>query len=311
MAEKELQKEKSFGKKEIVTQSEAVEVIKGVQSENTDLKTYENRIDAIREEFISELTPIENDVLSVAREILKKKRFSAEIESERIEKMSPMVEQIYGKSVARFEFQKGYKKETIFKAIKSLENKKWIMTGQRTTKEEILNNKKKKNILTFIEKYPGIHARDPKIEEELGITRNPFIKHIASLEAFGLIRSSRIGQSLNYFPFDLPDVFDDLAVLFHNTIVVDIVKSFIKNKNMTLMKLAENIGVYHRAIQYHIKFLVKSNVLIKISASEANEELKFEQGEKMDSRRKYYRVNSNLLLRYNRIFRIPPFKEWV
>ena len=168
-----------------------------------------------------------------------------------------------------------------------------------------MKNPIKKEILSFIQKYPGIHARDEKIEEILHITRNPFIKHMATLEAFALIRSSKIGSTLNYFPADLPDVFDDLAVLFQNDIVKEIVHSFI-GKHMTLMELAEKIGVYHRAIQYHIKTLLKHNVLLELDPNEAN--LK---GEKIDSRRKYYQVNSGLLERYNRLFKIPPFVEWL
>ena len=296
---KELKKEQDSSSK---TVAKAIEEIPFSEEENSDYKV---RIDELREELLSELTPIEKDVLGVAKEMLKLKKYPAEITLERVELMSPMVDKIYSKAIARFENQKGYKKDAIFSAIQSLESKKWIITNQRTTKADILKNPIKKEILSFIQKYPGIHARDEKIEEILHITRNPFIKHMATLEAFALIRSSKIGSTLNYFPADLPDVFDDLAVLFQNDIVKEIVHSFI-GKHMTLMELAEKIGVYHRAIQYHIKTLLKHNVLLELDPTEAN--LK---GEKIDSRRKYYQVNSGLLERYNRLFKIPPFVEWL
>lgn len=296
---KELKKNQDSSSK---TVTKAIEEIPFDDEQDSD---YGVRIDQLRDELLSELTPIETDVLGVAREILKLKKYPAELSLERVELMSPMVDKIYAKAIARFENQKGYKKDAIFSAIQSLESKKWIITSQRTTKAEILKNPIKKEILTFIQKYPGIHARDGKIEEILHITRNPFIKHMATLEAFGLIRSSKIGSTLNYFPADLPDVFDDLAVLFQNDIVTEIVHSFI-GKHMTLMELAEKIGVYHRAIQYHIKTLLKHSVLLEIDPTEAD--LK---GEKIDSRRKYYQVNSGLLERFNRLFKIPPFVEWL
>ncbi|MHA1109455.1 MAG: hypothetical protein ACTSRE_00010 [Promethearchaeota archaeon] len=303
MAQREIPKElKKKQESSSKTVAKAIEEIPFSDEEDSDHKV---RIDQLRDELLSELTPIETDVLGVAREMLKLKKYPSEITLERVELMSPMVDKIYSKSIARFENQKGYKKDAIFSAIQSLESKKWIITGQRTTKAEILKNPIKKEILSFIQKYPGIHARDGKIEEILHITRNPFIKHMATLEAFALIRSSKIGSTLNYFPADLPDVFDDLAVLFQNDIVTEIVHSFI-GKHMTLMELADKIGVYHRAIQYHIKNLLKHNVLIEIDPSEAD--LK---GEKIDSRRKYYQVNSGLLERYNRLFRVPPFIEWL
>ncbi len=308
MAEKELQKEKVVREKEPIVISESSVIIDSSQIEEEDgPEVYDAKIALIQKQLLSELTPIETDVLSVAREMLKKKRLPAEIKTERIETISPMVDQIYAKSIARFFNQKNYQKESIFLAIKSLEQKRWIITGQRSTKQEILNNPIKKKILAFVEKYPGIHARDTKIVSQLNMTRNPFIKHMVSLEAFNLIRSNKIGSTLNYFPIDLPDVFDDLTVQFHNPIVVDIIKLFLKDQRMTLMSMAQQLGVFHRAIQYHIKLLLKNNVLLNVTS----EEIEKKYNEKVDTRRRYYRINQDLLLRYNRLFRIPPFSEWL
>lgn len=307
MAEKELQKEKVVREKDPIVISESSIIIDSSQIEEESPEVYDAKIALIQKQLLSELTPIETDVLSVAREMLKKKRLPAEIKAERIETISPMVDQIYAKSIARFLNQKNYQKESIFLAIKSLEQKRWIITGQRSTKQEILNNPIKKKILAFIEKYPGIHARDTKIVSQLNMTRNPFIKHMVSLEAFNLVRSSKVGSTLNYFPIDLPDVFDDLTVQFHNPIVVDIIKIFLKDERMTLMSMAQQLGVYHRAIQYHIKLLLKNNVLLNVTS----EEIEKKYNEKVDTRRRYYRINQDLLLRYNRLFRIPPFSEWL
>lgn len=302
MAEKELlreEKESSDGGSSPQDSSQKSE-------KSSSLEDFSEKIDELREQMMSSLTEIEKDVLSVAEEILKLKRFDSKIEAERIETVSPMVDEIYQKSKAKFKHYKGYEDESIFQAIKSLEDKKWIITGQRVTKDEVLSNPIKKEILSFIEKYPGIHARDDKIQEFLHITRNPFIKHMASLEAFELVRSSKIGATLNYFPADLPEVFDDLCVLFQNEIVVNIIKMYIEDSRVTLMEMAEEIGVYHRAIQYHIKALKKHNILIKIPA----DEVKLRPGEKLDRRRKYYKINDSLLLRYNKLFKIPPFTDW-
>lgn len=307
MAEKELQKEKVVREKDPIVISESSIIIDSSQIEEESPEVYDAKIALIQKQLLSELTPIETDVLSVAREMLKKKRLPAEIKAERIETISPMVDQIYAKSIARFLNQKNYQKESIFLAIKSLEQKRWIITGQRSTKQEILNNPIKKKILAFIEKYPGIHARDTKIVSQLNMTRNPFIKHMVSLEAFNLVRSSKVGSTLNYFPIDLPDVFDDLTVQFHNPIVVDIIKLFLKDERITLMSMAQQLGVYHRAIQYHIKLLLKNNVLLNVTS----EEIEKKYNEKVDTRRRYYRINQDLLLRYNRLFRIPPFSEWL
>lgn len=303
MAEKELLREEKISAEE--DSQEKQDKSKDAIEERS-LEDFGARIEEIREQMMSSLTEIEKDVLSVAEEILKLKRFDSDIDAERIEKASPMVDEIYAKSKGRFKHHKGYEDESIFQAIKSLEDKKWIITGQRVTKDEILRNPIKKEILSFIEKFPGIHARDGKIQKYLNITRNPFIKHMASLEAFELVRSSKIGATLNYFPADLPEVFDDLCVLFQNEIVVKIIEMYIQDSRVTLMDLADEIGVYHRAIQYHIKSLKKNNILIKIPP----DEVKLKPGEKLDKRRKYYKINDSLLKRYNKLFKIPPFTEW-
>ncbi|MHA1340538.1 MAG: winged helix-turn-helix transcriptional regulator [Promethearchaeota archaeon] len=277
------------------------------QEKEESLEVYLDKIEEIRDELMQSLTDIEKDVLRVANEIIKRKKYEPKFDTERIEKMSPMVEEIYSKCVAKFHIQKGYDKEAIFNAILNLEKKKWIITGQRLTKDMILKNPLKKKLIAFIEKYPGIHARDPKVKEILGITRNPFIKHMASLETFGFIRSSKIGATLNYFPANLDNKYDELAVLFQNDIVLKIIKIFIKNPNTTLIEMANQIGVYHRAVQYHIDALIKHNVLIELK--QGDEELK--KFGKLDSRRKYYKLNKELLLNYNNLFGIPPFKEWI
>ena len=52
--------------------------------------------------------------------MLKLKKYPDNITLERVELMSPMVDKIYSKAIARFENQKGYKKDAIFSAIQRL-----------------------------------------------------------------------------------------------------------------------------------------------------------------------------------------------
>lgn len=106
MAEKELQKEKVVREKDTILISKSSVIIDSSQIEEESPEVYDAKIALIQKQFLSELTPIEADVLSVAREMLKKKRLPAEIKTERIETISPMVDQIYAKSIARFFNQK-------------------------------------------------------------------------------------------------------------------------------------------------------------------------------------------------------------
>jgi len=106
------------------------------------------------EPLIEDLTEIEVDVLDIAKDILKLKRYDADFEidvsSEAELGKFPIIEKLYAKSIAKLAYKKGYSKEEIFLAIRSLEDKSWIVTKERRTKLEILNNEKLAKILEFI-----------------------------------------------------------------------------------------------------------------------------------------------------------------
>ena len=232
------------------------------------------------------LSELEKNVLEIAKVILKKKKYSSELKTERIEMMSPLVEQLHSKCVAKLTYTKGFSKEVLFATIQDLKNKLWLVTDQRRTRHEILNSPILKNVIKFIHEHPGTHARDTAITEELGITRNPFIKHVMVLDAFGLIRTKKIGRTQNYFLKDVPETFDDFVVLFSNPLVVQIIIQLMQEK-IGLSEIARRLGVYHGAIQYHIKNLIKMNLIIK-------------EG-------KILNVNVDLLKEYNSLYKVPPF----
>ncbi|MFX1232909.1 MAG: winged helix-turn-helix transcriptional regulator [Promethearchaeota archaeon] len=245
-----------------------------------------------------ELTEIERDVLKIAKNILKLKRYDAdfdlEIETEAELQKYPIIEKLYAKCIAKLAYKKGYSKEDIFLAIRSLEDKTWIVTNERRTKLEILNNEKLVSILNFIESNPGIHARDEKVEKELDITRTPFLKHIMTLERFKLIRSKKIGKSLHYFVVDIPEDFDELKVIFTNPLITDILEEFVKDETVSISRIGEILDVYSGTIQYHIKKM-KEIDLVKSSKDQKNQTIHI--------------VNIELLKKYNNIFKEPDFSK--
>ncbi|MBA7684060.1 hypothetical protein ES703_92449 [subsurface metagenome] len=184
--ERETLRDSSFRRLDFKPLQETIEV------EKEDLKT---------EEIVEELSEIEKDVLDIAKEILKLKRYDTEFEiiSESQIQKYPIIEKLYAKCIAKLSYRKGYSKEEIFLSIRGLEEKNWIVTNERRTKLEILTNEKLVSILEFIKENPGVHARDEKIETHVGITRTPFLKHVMTLERFDLIRSKKIGKTLHYF----------------------------------------------------------------------------------------------------------------
>ncbi|MFX1376092.1 MAG: winged helix-turn-helix transcriptional regulator [Promethearchaeota archaeon] len=247
-------------------------------------------------DLTDELTETEKDVLEIAENILKLKRYDAEfeIESESQIQKYPIIEKLYAKSIAKLSYRKGYSKEEIFLAIRSLEEKNWIVTNERRTKLEILTNKKLEKILDFIKNNPGIHARDDKIESELNITRTPFLKHVMTLERFNLIRSKKIGKSLHYFLTDIPEDFDKFKIVFLNPLIPKILEEIFRDESITTSKIGENLDMYSGTILYHINKLKDIN-LVKSTKSKSG--------------KKIFLVNIELLKVYNEFFKEPDFSK--
>jgi DNA-binding transcriptional ArsR family regulator len=247
-------------------------------------------------EIVEELSEIEKDVLEIAKEILKLKRYDTEfeIESEAQIQKYPIIEKLYAKCIAKLSYKKGYSKEELFLAIRNLEEKNWIVTNERRTKLEILSNKKLVNIINFIKENPGIHARDNKIEEDLKITRTPFLKHVITLERFKLIRSKKIGKTLHYFLADLPEDHDKFKVIFLNSLIPKILEEIFKDELVTVSKIGENLDAYSGTILYHIKKLKELNIV---------------RSAKNKSGKKIFLVNIELLKVYNNFFKEPDFSQ--
>ncbi|MFX1574679.1 MAG: winged helix-turn-helix transcriptional regulator [Promethearchaeota archaeon] len=249
-----------------------------------------------KEKVIEELTEIEKDVLNVAKEILKLKRYDAEfeIESESQIQKYPIIEKLYAKSIAKLSYKKGYSKEEIFLAIRTLEEKNWIVTNERRTKLEILSNKKLMKILKFIENNPGIHARDESIEDGLKITRTPFLKHVMTLERFELIRSKKIGKTLHYFISDVPDEYDRYKVIFLNPLIPKILEEIFKDETIKISKIGDSLDIYPGTILYHVKKLKELNLV---------------RSAKNQDGKKIFLVNFELLKKYNEFFDEPDFSD--
>jgi len=288
--------ESSFRRDDFVPLNEKKEIKK----EDAEIEKVEEKleIEKVEEEseILGELTEIEKDVLEVAESILKLKRYDSEfeIESESEIQKFPIIEKLYAKCIGKLAFKKGYSKDDIFLAIRSLDEKSWITTNERRTKLEVLNNEKLSQILDFIKINPGIHARDEKIEKELNITRTPFLKHVMTLERFKLIRSKRIGKTLHYFAQEVQEDLDDYRVIFINPLIPKIIEEFFKDEATTISKMGDALEIYSGTIQYHLKKLKELNLLRETTNQSGN---------------KIHLVNVELLKKYNEIFREPDFSQ--
>ncbi|NMC07908.1 MAG: hypothetical protein GYA24_22060 [Candidatus Lokiarchaeota archaeon] len=228
------------------------------------------KVDELAGVEYEDLMDIEKDVLRVAKSTLKKKRFEAEIG---FDPYTPMVEKIVGDCLAKYQAQKGYSKDAIINTLKALEEQKWIVTAERRTKEEVLGDEIYQRITAFLEAYPGTHARDDRVQAKLGITRNPFLKHILVLDRFNLVKKYKFGKLWNFFApsFMEDEKIAELVVIMYNDIVRQLVALLLKNPGSTLVELAKSIipPVYHGAIQYHLKKLEELGLVVRDGSNRA------------------------------------------
>jgi len=243
---------------------------------------------------LSELNGIQQDVLTIAKKVLKLKRYDAEfsIKSKSDILKYPIIEELYAKCIGKLTYNKGYGKGEIFLAIRQLDQEKWITTNERRTKLEILKDEKFRKVMQFIEKHPGIHARDDKIESLLEMKRSTFLYYIMTLERFKLIRSKKVGKRLHYFIADVPEDYDKIKAIFLDPVHLKVIIEVFKNALIKNQEIAEACKISLSMAQYHVTKLKELNLLKKV---------------KEDSGRTKKVLNVGLLKKYNEFFKEPNF----
>ncbi|MFX1388658.1 MAG: hypothetical protein ACFE9Z_01175 [Promethearchaeota archaeon] len=243
---------------------------------------------------IDELSEIEKDVLNIAEKIFKSSKYDNKfnIETKQDLERYPIIGQLYSNSISKLHYSKGYTKEELFLAIRNLEKEGWIVSEERRTKSEILNDKNYKKIIEFIKKNPGVHALDPKVEEELEITRSPFLKRVITLLHYNIIRAHKIGKIVHFFLIDTPPQYDKLKALFLNPLIPKLIKEISKDKFISGIQLGKILNEPVHKIHYYLKKIKELEIIIR---------------KKENSGRKGYFLNKNLLSNYNEIFKEPRF----
>jgi len=241
-----------------------------------------------------QLSKIEKDVLAIAEEIFKLKKYytNFSIKNKLDIERYPIIGQLFAACVSKLHYSKGYSKEQIFLAIRNLENEGWIVSEGRRTKLEILNDDNYKKVIEFIRNNPGIHALDNKVKEKLGITRSPFIKRVIILMHYKIIRAHKIGKIVHFFLEDTPPHHDELKALFLNPLIPNLIKEISKNIYVSGIQLGNILNEPVHKIHYYIKKIKDLKIIKKI---------------KDETGRGCYRINNNLLSNYNEVFKEPRF----
>ena len=146
--------------------------------------------------------------------------------------------------------------------LKSLINKNFIVEGSKLSRNNILNNEKRRNIYNYILSHPGTYFN--RIKSDLSLPNHIIVWHIEMLERFHLINKKKIEDHEVYFGTDQkienPKIHYFLAKAKSQEII-----QYLKNRNKGLPKtlIAEELNMHFNTITKYINTLETYGIVNK------------------------------------------------
>ncbi len=132
--------------------------------------------------------------------------------------------------------------------------------GHRLSMADVLENEKRSQIIDVILMDPGVHFNE--LLRQVNISAGNLAWHLDILETFKIIRKSRIGQYLVYFPYVDANPVSEIDTKLHKSkTTLDILQIIGDNPGMYQNQLAQRMGLTHKTIQYHLEKLVKAGLI--------------------------------------------------
>ncbi len=162
-----------------------------------------------------ELTPLENEILDIAHELIEAHYII-------------VLDDLFTESVRRI---KETSKNSLLMAINALVQKKIIFEGKSITRDSIMDNQTRKSIFQLVIAEPGIHFS--RIKEIMQKDSRTISLHLSILLRFGLIRSKEFDSNIVYFDKNLGEEFDYVYYFIHKKHVRDVFKILLKNPGIS------------------------------------------------------------------------------
>ncbi|MHA1149060.1 MAG: winged helix-turn-helix transcriptional regulator [Promethearchaeota archaeon] len=159
-------------------------------------------------------------------------------------------------------------KQGIENALKSLVQKNLIVEGSKIMNENILVNKKRREIYRFIIKHPGTHFN--RILKQLNIANHVVVWHLNMLEKFNLIKKASIDNREIYFESKMNlEMVKPLYYLSNKKVelIIDYIES---NPGTSKTSLSENVGIHFNTVSKYLKILEKYDIVNKKGKSRRN-----------------------------------------
>ncbi|MHA1148563.1 MAG: hypothetical protein ACTSR8_10000 [Promethearchaeota archaeon] len=135
-----------------------------------------------------------------------------------------------------------------------------VVPGSKLTKDNVLENQKRKSIFNHIDKNPGTYIRE--IMNKLNLGSHEALWHINMLLKFELIRSTKIGRYKAYFNAKLPSTADKEMFYLGDPTVNEIIQTLYKNgEGMLINQIATVLNIHFNTVKSALEKLSEMQLL--------------------------------------------------
>jgi len=151
----------------------------------------------------------------------------------------------------------------LFQSISELYDEKWIVPGERVTKDKVLEILGHLKVYNYINEHLGCDTLDIMIG--LRINFRWALKNLETLFKFGFIRARVYSQYYLYYPSESPEELDLVYRLSRNIITRRIMKYFAeRNTAITVAELTQALEIEEGTIVRKLNRLVQADIISQI-----------------------------------------------
>lgn len=157
--------------------------------------------------------------------------------------------------------QSDYDESDLFTNISELFEDKWVIPGERMTKDAVLKILEHKQVYKYILRNPGCETL--QIMKELNISFRYALKNLETLFKFGFIRARKYSQYFLYFPFSMSEEEDLIYCLARNGTNRKILEYLGEKIDVaTVEELAKVTNTRESAILRKLKRLAEAHLIL-------------------------------------------------
>jgi len=155
---------------------------------------------------------------------------------------------------------KGFNTQQVNNSIYNLLKTRKIVEGSKLTRDDILKNPLRAQIVEYISQNPGSHVRD--IRRAMNIDNAESAWHLKMLERFGFLRSKRFGKFLAFYPMNLPESdYDEILCEIRQETTYRVLYDLYTAPQSSLNDISQRLAMNPSTIQYHVEKLLKLSVI--------------------------------------------------